>query len=236
MLLCPLQCPASHTNVFCQHQTQFAEIVHSLVGQLNVALCNKIHVVVADLLSCCRSRIFLRIRRRRWRWSKITSHPSTTPSARSRLKHSHRFRRQSSRCRHLSRRLRRLLISRSEPANSLTQSPCCHSFLPSRSRRIGTWMERISVWIPVPASVRIWRGWKRARMWAMVRSSSSTVLRLGWEGGSLETVSLRRRLLAVPDLLRRMREWLNMVRVQSKIVEVRNLTRIRLNIASTSCA
>lgn len=51
------------------------------VSQLNIALCNQVHVVVADFFACGSPGILLRIRRR---WGQYTTHASdttTTPSA-----------------------------------------------------------------------------------------------------------------------------------------------------------
>ncbi len=83
-------------------------------------------------------------------------------------------------------------------------------------------MIRISIGVPVCSPIYV-RGWRvRAGIGAMV-GGWSTILSLGRVRGSLEAVRLRWGQLAVTDLLGRVCEGLNVVGIQRKVIEVRDL-------------
>lgn len=79
----------------------------------------------------------------------------------------------------------------------------------------------------IPVSARWWVWWIALAVTAAAveRWRHATVVACGRIRGALETIRLGRRLLAVPDRCWGMTEWLNPMRIQCEIVEVRDLKR-----------
>lgn len=181
------------------------------VGQLNITLRDEVHIVVANFSPGCRTRVFLRVGRRRRRGAAYTPVVTTTPLTRSGIECPNWLRRQSGGCwdgRDVSIRI----ISWCKSTNTIAQTSRGDCFLSSRCR-IRSGIIWISIGVIV-ATIRI--RWRVRSRWVMVRRSAVFTRRIR---GALQTVRLRWRL-TVANRLWRVSKRLDMVRIQSKIIEV----------------
>jgi hypothetical protein len=202
--------------------------LYNSIGQLNVTLCNQVHIMVADFLPCSGSWILFGIRRR---WGRRSTNGCSTvtaapPQTKPQFQANHGFCRKTSCGRYRS--IQRLFEPWSEARYAIAESSGGGRLVASSSQR-WWWRWRINraelipVMVPVSA-IRIWRR-EDLRVRGAIVGCRTTVF-FGARVisyGTLKPVSLWRWSLAVAYGWRCVSKRLDAVRIQGKVVEERKL-------------
>ena len=176
--------------------------------------------MITNSLATSSSRVFLGVRRRRWRRaSTLTARiPIISPSSRGvptnkrRVQCRGRLGRQTSSCRNHA-----LSKGSRKATDTFAQSPASAIITSVTSKRVRTTWESM---LPVTVVVRWWI--RNITTWHIRAVIATVVSSMEW--GRLYPIGLRRWCLtSIPRRDRRVSKRLNTVRIKSKVVEVWNL-------------